>query len=267
MLPVPRFFRAFMLFREKDASYYAAGIAFYLLFSLTPFLLLTLSVAACFATNSGTFLDVFDTFFKQNLPKAAQPIRDSLVRVFENRGQIGIVGLIWLFLTARKLVNAIEIGLNAVMDVEKPKSGVLSTIASIALIFVAAILFLSCVLATIAIDFAVGTKVSFMNGEVRAIATMVATGLLMGAVWFAVFLAIFRLVPAKGLKGNDALLAAGATTVMWVGARQAFVWYGARILARYEYIYGALSGFLLLLFFAYMFGVALLMGACVARKS
>ncbi|MCE9584968.1 MAG: YihY/virulence factor BrkB family protein [Planctomycetes bacterium] len=263
---MPRFLRAFMHFREKDASYYAAGIAFYLLFALTPFLLLTLSVAACFATSSSTYLDVFDTFFKENLPQVAQPIRDSLVHVFENRGQIGIVGLIWLFLTAKKLVNAIEIGLNAVLGIEKPKSGVFSTLASMALIFVGAILFLGCVLSTIAIDFALGTKVSFVNGEVRAVAAMIATSLVMGSVWFGIFFAIFRLAPAKGLEGHDGLVAAAATTVMWIGARQGFVWYGAKQLARYQYLYGALSGFLLLLLFAYIFGISLLMGACVAHK-
>src|SRR5882672_1016163 len=123
MLLTGRPIQAFFRFHSKEASYYAASIAFYLLFALTPFLLLTLSVAALFTKDSAAYLGVFHEWFKSNLPSLATPMEKSLVHIFENRGSIGLVGLIWLFLSARKLVNSMEIGLNAVLEIEKPKSG------------------------------------------------------------------------------------------------------------------------------------------------
>lgn len=258
--------RAAMHFREKDASYFAGGIAFYLLFALTPFLLLTLSIAALFAGSQGAFVEVFDSFFKANVPAYARTIHDTLYQVFEHRGRIGLVGLFWLFLAARKLVNAIEIGLNAVLEVEKPKSGILSTLASMAFIFLAALLFLATVLFTVALDFALGIDVSFVPDKARSLAETILSAVVSGLASVALFYGIYRLAPARGLSNRDALFASVAACFMWLGARHAFVWFGARQMANYQWLYGSMAGFLMIMLWAYVFGNALLMGACLVKK-
>jgi membrane protein len=261
----PPLLRAIYHFHERDASYYAASISFYLLFALTPFLLLTLSIAALVSADSATYMGAFDEWAKTNLPRHAASKREALVHVFENRSSIGIVGLVWLFLSARKLVNAIEIGLNAMLEIERRKSGVLTTLASVAFIFLAAVLFLASILSSAAIDFATGVDAWFVSADARSIGALVLKTLFGAAVSVALFFAVYRLAPANGLPARDALIAAAAATVLWLAARHVFVWFGAKQLARYQWLYGSIASFLLLLLWAYVFALALLMGACLVR--
>ncbi len=266
MLASNRAFRGFFHFQTKDGSYYAAAIAFYLLFAMTPFLLLTLAIAALFTSTSSGYLDVFNAFFKANFPQGSEPLRNALLGVFENRSRLGIVSLVWLFLVARKLMGAIEKGLNTMMEIEKPRSGVLSTLASIALIFFASVLMLASSLAMVAVDFASGIEVSFLGGTATTIAGIVLKALFSGAVSIALFYGIYRLAPSKGLPSRDAFLASAFATVMWLSARHVFVWFASRQLAKYEWMYSSFATFLWALLWAYMFGVALLMGACMVGK-
>lgn len=261
-----RLLPACVQFHRKDAPYYAGGIAFFLLFSLAPFLLLSLSVAALLAPSSADFVDTFDTWFRSNVPRHAQALRDSLLGVFEHRGQIGLIGLVWIFVSARKLVNAIEIGLNAVLDIEKSRSGVLTTVASVAFIFVAAVLFLATVVATVMLDFVAHVEVSFVPSATRSAGMTILSAVVGSAVSIAMFYAIYRLAPAQGLTGREAIWGAVAATLLWQGARHLFVWYASRELARYEWMYGSLAGFLLLMLWAYVFALALLMGACLVKS-
>ncbi|NUN49808.1 MAG: YihY/virulence factor BrkB family protein [Candidatus Brocadiae bacterium] len=266
MLRPPPILKAFWHFHERDATYHAAGIAFYLLFSLTPFLLLTLSIAAVLSADSGAFVGMFESWFQANIPRHADALRDSLLQVFEHRGRIGIVGVIWLFLTARKLFNAMEIGLNAMLEIEKPKSGVLTTLASLAFIFLTAVLFLASVLVTALVDLAFGIQVSFLSSGVGSILSILLKALFSGAVSVGLLYGIYRLAPSRGLGSRDAFMASACATLMWLVARHAFVWFGASQLARYEWLYGSLASFLMLLLWAYVFAIALLMGACVVHR-
>jgi len=266
MLHGSKVMKGFFQFHAKNGSYYAAAIAFYLLFAATPFLMLSLTIAAYFASDASTFLDILHAWIKANVPPVAQPLKDSLVNVFENRHQIGIVGAIWLFLSARKLVGAIEIGLNEMLDVEKPKSGVLTTIASLAFIFVAALMFLAAMLVLLAIDFTSGIDFAFVGSETSSILAMIAKIAVGGAAWIGIFFAIYKLAPACRMEKRDALFAAIAASLMFTAARLVFTWYGAKQLAHYQILYGAVASLLMILLFAYVFGLSLLMGACMVRK-
>jgi len=261
-----RLMMALVQFRRKDATYYAAAIAFYVLFSLTPFLLLSLSIAALFSKDSGTFLEVFDTWFQSNIPQHAESVRDALMQVFERRGQLGIVGIVWIFISARRLVNAIEIGLDAMLDIEKPKSGVLTTLVSMAFVFLTAILFLAMVLVTVLLDFAAGVRLSFVSSGTLTVAATTLRFVASGAASIALFYGIYRLAPSRGLSNADAIRAGIAATLLWMAARAVFLWFGASQLARYQWLYGSLASFLLLLLWAFVFALSLLMGACMVRK-
>ncbi|MEK7469738.1 MAG: YihY/virulence factor BrkB family protein [Planctomycetota bacterium] len=266
MLHGSQVMKGFFQFHAKNGSYYAAAIAFYLLFAATPFLMLSLTIAAYVASDASSFLEILNAWIKANVPPVAQPLKESLASVFANRHQIGIVGGIWLFLSARKLVGAIEIGLNAMLDVEKPKSGVLTTIASVAFIFVAALMFLAAMLVLLAIDFASGIDFSLVGTEASSILAMLAKIAVGGAAWVGIFFAIYKLAPARSLEKRDALFAAITASLMFTAARLAFTWYGAKQLAQYQVLYGAVASLLMVLLFAYFFGISLLMGACMVRK-
>ncbi len=266
VLASSRAFRSFFHFQTKDGPYCAAAIAFYLLFAMTPFLLLTLAIAALFTSTSSVYIEAFDAFFKANFPQGAKPLRDALLGVFENRSRLGIVSLVWLFLVARKLMGAIEKGLNTMMEIEKPRSTVLSTLASIAFIFFASVLMLASSLAMVAVDFATGIEVSFLGGTAASVAGIVVKALFSGAVSIALFYGLYRLSPAKGMASREAFFAAAFATVMWLAARHLFVWFASGQLAKYEWMYSSFATFLWALLWAYVFGVALLMGACVVRK-
>lgn len=267
MLASNRAFRAFFHFQSKDGSYFAASIAFYLLFAMTPFLLFTLSIVALLSASPATYLDPLDAFFRANFPQGAEPLRNALLGVFENRRRLGIVSLVWLLLVARKLMGAIETGLNAMMEVEKPRSGVLSTIASVALVFFAAALMLASSLAMVAVDFASGAEVSFLGATGTTVAGIVLKAAFSAGVSLVLFFGQYRLAPARRLPSREAMVASVVATVMWLGARHVFVWFAASQLARYEWMYSSFATFLWALLWAYMFGVALLMGACAAKKA
>ena len=261
-----RLWRAWRHFHDVDASYCAGGIAFYLLFALTPFLLLSLSVAALVSKDSAAFLAVFDRFFQGNVPQYAGELRETMLQVFANRGRIGVIGLVLMFMSARKLVNAIEIGLNRVLELERPKSGMLTTVASFAFIVFAALLFLTTVVATVALDFAAGLRVSFLPNSAITLVGSFLSGLFAAVMSSALFFAIYRFAPARGMPRDRALVAAVSATLLWQGSRHVFVWYAGTQLAQYRWLYGSMASFLLLLLWAYVFGVALLMGPCLAIK-
>jgi membrane protein len=255
-----------MEYRRKNGAYAASSIAFYLLFSLIPFVLLSLSVAAVIARDESSFVQVFDEWFRANFPAQADGARLSLLNVFHHRGSIGLIGLFWLFFSASRLVASIETGLDRVMGNEKTRSGVLTTLASVALIFLAAVLFLAAVASTVVLDFFTGLHVSFLPRQTPSVVEAVLSALVGAAISVAMLFGIYRLAPSQGMTSREALWAAVVATLMWQGARHAFVWYATRQLAEYEWIYGPLAGFLLALLWAYVFGNALLMGACVVRS-
>jgi len=239
----------------------AAALAYYGLLSVFPLLLLLITVASRGVTPEIAEAEVL-TVVERYIPVARSLVERNIRVVLAARGTISVVAIIGLAWSASSLFSALIRSLERVWEAETGRTFWHHRLLSLALVIAILVLFtvsslLSAFLGLlprlIASLIPFGSIVILRSWQyIPAVVPMVLDVLL--------FVALYRVLPPGRPAWPAVWAGAILASVGWNGAKVGFAWYLANF-ARYGLVYGTLSTLVAFLFWLYLSGVILLLGA------
>ena len=260
--------RTYLSFARDNCTQLAAAISYYVLFSIVPLAILTVSVAGLVlgsheVRNSITdrVLDVVPLSQTEGR-SAVESAIDSVKRVSGPVAVLGLLGTLW---TASAVFASIRKSLNTVWGVDEHRPWAQAKLVDLAQVGVlGAILLASLVLTGV-----LRTIREISAQHVGPLANRnplweVPPIVLPAILSFTTFVLLYRIVPASHPKWRDVLPGAILATLLFEGLKNTFAIYVANF-NNFDVVYGSLAGALLFLLYTFLSSNILLAGAELTR--
>lgn len=256
---------------EDDVFFLAGAIAFNILVAAVPFLLL---IVAIFGFVLPRYVDDPEqaavNYVVSILPPSQAVVRftrDLVGGIIGGRTQFGLLGLALFVWTATRLFGTLRTVLRFVFDVPDDRGIVKGKIFDAQMVVLAGTLFLANTGITLALEAVrnFGQEWLAQRGyEELPIVEAVYAQLLAFAFIFAMFVLVYRYLPARRIPWRIALVAAGFTSVAWELLKGTFTWYVTYV-ANYGTTYGRLATVVVLVFWIYYSAVVFILGGEVGQ--
>jgi YihY family inner membrane protein len=249
-------------FEKLYGSQAAAGMAYYVFFSLFPLLLVFVSVGSYFLER-GLVYDEVINMVNRAIPVGYTLIDQNLQSVLSQRGTIGIIGLVTLLWSASGMFTMLAHNINlAWSDARRRKFFErrlvgLAMIASIGLLILLSFAADTAFKVVTSLNVPILEKVSIYETSLWSILSYLTPWLLI----FFLFLALYWGVPATKVKWRAALWSAAIAAFAWQIATNAFSFYVSSGMGRYDIVYGSLGAVVVLIFLIYILSWITLFGA------
>ncbi len=260
---------AYRAYTGDDCPQSAAAIAYYLLFSVVPLLILLASVFGFALANASVKSNVVD-FVVQNAhlsePDGRRQVQDALDSVQGAAGAltfIGLAGTAWagsaVFVSTRK-------SLNRVWGVQEHRAFLKQKLVDFGQM---GLLFLLLITSVVATGFLralreVSTRASPFLVDQASPVWEIPNVLLPAAITFTAFALIYRYVPARRPSRRELIAGSAVATVLFEVLKDTFALYVAHF-TRFQVLYGSLAAVFLFLLYTYLGASVLLLGAEVAK--
>ncbi len=255
---IPGIFRyaieRFIQLRGVEGS---ASIAFFTIFGLPPMLIVIVTVASYYL-EIPDIQDNIIQIIEEIVPIPPDLIIEFLGGVLNQRGAVGIIGLIGLTWAASGLLMSLTANINRAWPSAKIRNVVENRLIAFLMIG-AFILF-------IAATSVLSTVIAFFNQiELPFISISPPIGMLSDltllSMRFLLFLALYFFVPKTKVKKRAAFWAALFASIAWEITAFGFNWYFQSGLANYNLLYGSLGTLVALMFWIYLDCLILVFGA------
>jgi membrane protein len=250
-------FRTFVITRASQAS---ASIAYYVIFSLFPLLLVLISAGSFFLDSEQVYLKATQ-LIQQTIPATSYDwITQNLQYVLQQRGSVGVIGLVTLLWAASGGFICLAYNINLAW-LEAPQRNFfqgrligLQMIAALSGLF-----FMTLVLDTII------SLVHLINLPIISILPLDILkrfyGIFSWGVIFSLFFLLYDLVPTVNVPGRAAVWGALTASIAWKIATALFAWYVTSRFGRYELVYGSVGTLVAFMFLIYILATVTLFGA------
>jgi YihY family inner membrane protein len=244
-------------FFERRVPMMAAGLGFYFLLGLIPFLFIMAAISGYFLKNNpGIYEQVTITATQILPPGIGEDVMAQIQSASKNWKGLGALGLVSLIFVAMGLFDALDEGINAVMGAKKKVGFLTGRIISLAYV-VGAIVFFS-LAATAGYTIDLFKTLPFFQEHPGIVLVL---GRYFSEWVFAVFLlALYMTLPVKTPKLIQAVVIALAVAGAWSVLQKLGTVITAGITRR-QAIYGALAGAAVFLTWMYLLAILILMGA------
>ncbi|MEO6277809.1 YihY family inner membrane protein [Roseateles sp.] len=249
-------------FREEKLGLTAGSLTFTTLISLVPLLTVMLAIFTAFPMFSN-FQAALEQYFLKSLipPNIAKPVLASLTQFAAKANKLGVVGLVFLGVTALALMLTIDRTLNAIWRVPRPRP-----MAQRVLVYWAALtlgpLLLGGSLTLTSYAVSVGEGLfTKMPGNLAALlggADILLLGLAMAG--------LFHYVPNTHVRWRHALLGGAFVSIGFSFAKSLLAWY-LKLVPTYSTLYGAFATVPVFLVWVYLGWVIVLLGAILAANT
>lgn len=257
--------RSLFLFSEAQGSFLAAGLCYFVLFSMFPMLLVLLAVAA-HALDHTLALKQVELFLRQAMPGQAALLMEVLKATLDHRGKATLLGLVLLLWAAKGGFGAATVAMNQVWEARYPRSWWEETWRSLLLAVTAGAAIWASTLGLLTLSAAstwswpgLGWHPKHLPGVAALVAQL--------APWLGALLAFWSLhrwLPAIDTTWRAQWPGALAASLVWEGIRRGFATY---LLAygKYDLVYGPLASLIAFMVWIYLTGVVWIWGACLNR--
>ncbi len=251
------FRNSFSGFFSHQGFFLAAGLSFYVLICLIPFLFLIVS-ALGFVYSSETASRQVINQLTPILPAYRQELTRAFLRIVATRNVSGILGTVILILFSTQLFAATRLVLDRILGVKRGRGYFKGMVFDILWIFVIGILFLAALAVT---DLFAWFKVFvFVPAQmppdwIRYMS--IGLGVTLAT---AMFYLLYRHLPNRRIPAGAALAGALLASVLWETAKQLFRLYILRM-GVYDQIYGPLGALVALVMFVYYSAIVFILGA------
>ncbi|MFQ5510396.1 MAG: YihY/virulence factor BrkB family protein [Candidatus Krumholzibacteriia bacterium] len=249
--------RAWDGFFDRRVPMMAAGLAFYFLLGLIPFLFIIAATTGYFLKNNpGIYQQVTATVLELLPPGIGEKLLVQIQGAATNWQGFGALGLITMVLVAMGLFDALDEGINAVMGTKKKVGFLTGRVISFAYV-VGAITFFS-VAAAAGYSLNLFSELPYFQEHPALVSFF---GRYFSEWVFAIFLlALYLTLPVKTPRFFHAIVIALAVTGAWTGLQKLGTFITAGIVRR-QAIYGALAGAAVFLTWMYVLALLILLGA------
>jgi membrane protein len=252
-------------FYATNGAFLASGLAFDLLLYCVPLSLLLVSALGYTVYGSDRALAEVQTVLQQLLPRSHQAFTENLSVVAANRGLLGLVGFVLLFILSSTTFGSARIVLNTVFEVRQPRSFWKGKAGDFLIMLVASgLLILTVGLGSVlALLRSVGERLPFL-GPLMQPGWVLASALLTFALTVALFYVLYRFSPARTI-GRRALAFASLTGAgLFELSKWVFPWV-VMIMQAGTGLISALGGLLIFLVWLYYASVVFVLSATLGR--
>ena len=238
----------------------SASLAYYVIFSLFPLLLVLISAGGFFLDSEQVYLKV-SQLLQQNIPPASYEwIVENLGQILEQRGTIGIIGLATLLWAASGGFISLAYNINLAW-LEAPQRNYfqgrligLQMIAGLSVLFLGSLILDSIINILHIINLPIARFLDLSLWKWFS-------NLFSWLVIFILFFVLYYWVPTVNVTGKAAVWGALAASLAWKVATALFALYVRSGFGRYELIYGSVGALVAFLFLIYILATVSLFGA------
>ncbi len=245
-------YRTYAAFSLDKGSLLAAGLSYYLLFSLFPFALAVVSVAG-FVMQDSAFEEQIISSIGNLLPVARNMIVHNLNGLIEARAATGLLGLVGLIWSASAFVNALRNSLNAAWGIRESQDLLKGGLINVLMLIGALLAFMLFIWISTTVRFIYesnlqATTIRLLQAPAfaRLLFNIFSTVLI-----YAAILLLYKYTPMKRPRWGDIWLGALLSTIGFEVIRIIFLWY-VKNHAQYNMIYGSIGTVIALLAFVYL---------------
>lgn len=251
-------------FLADKCTILAAGLCFFFLLSLFPFLLVTVAVMGFFLSAEEAMIQA-SRLITQLAPEAHAFLMNILAGLIEHRGEATLVGLVTLLWSAKNVFFMMGQALNIIWDIPKDRGPIVENLVAIGFaISVGAFGFfvgLAYAIMMAVMNFRIpliGFSPSDIPGFVFLIVNLVPVTTIT-----LVLMALYTFLPNMRLSWQQVLPGALVAAVSWEAGRRVFSYY-LENMAKLEAVYGSISGLIGFLIWVFLSANLFLLGAEVA---
>lgn len=258
--------QAFLSFQQEEGSRAAAGMTYYVLFSLSPLLIVTVTIASYFVAGKQASSQITQVMTSV-IPVSQSIVEKNIQRIMEVRNSIGAVGLIGFLWSASNAFSILVDNINRAWPETDRRSFLQKRLLGLVmvgiLIVLLILLMLSSTMVNLITQYNTFIVENLMIPEVNLVSIIADIVSWISPLLF--FLSLYFAVPKTRVEWKAALWSALTITLVWKGASNAFQWYLGSGLARYNFVYGSLSTIVILLLWIYLSSVIIFFGAHLCR--
>lgn len=250
--------QALRKFNDDEGFFLSSGIAFNILISLIPFIMLLLALVGTYLYSDQEVFNHIRAYSRDVAPSLDPKVMKTLMDVIQNRQIVGILGFIALLWISTWVFSSLRVAFTNVFRTEKNRGMLRGMVVDILMIFLVGILLL--------VSMILSPVVTFLQSYQRQIP--VAMGptiqwmlkyLLPFFLTYCMSFLIYKIVPYKRVHIKTALQAALFTSLLWELAKHLFAWYVLH-LGSYSIVYGSLSALAAFILWIYYSSVILVVG-------
>jgi membrane protein len=253
---------AFRYFYDHDGFFLAAGLSFYVVVCIVPFLLLVIAGSAFLISNEMVLREVLERLGTL-LPVYHAEMEAALRAVIAARGVTSLVGTLILLFFASQLFAATRLVLNRVFQ-HKGRGLIHGMLFDLGMILSLTVGFLLSVVVTAVFAWVRGKALLVGEGPFVPLAFHWAGLLLTVLLDTALFVMIYRFVPNRRIRWSSVIVGGLAAAALWEIAKQAFRWYIEGI-GVYSAVYGGLGVTIALMMWVYYSATVFILGAALIR--
>jgi membrane protein len=250
------------VFYALDGFFLAAGLSFYVVVCIVPFLLLVVAGGGFLLSNE-TVLRGVQERSALILPVYQAQIEVILAAIVRARGVSSLVGTVILVFFASQLFAATRLVLDRVLGV-KGQGFVHGALYDVGMIAILAVLFFVTVGITAAFVWVRSVAMLFEPASWVASAFHWAGLGLALVLDTTLFLVLYRFVPNTRVPWASVVIGSTGAAGLWEVAKQVFRWYIEGI-GLYSAVYGSLGVAIALMMWVYYSALVFVLGACLVR--
>lgn len=245
-------------YNNHHISNLSSQLAFDIMFSMFPFLILLLTLVGFVNVNPATVLESFSTLLPEQLYQLVSTLTIQLLQT--RNGNLLSFSLIFSLYTASRAFRAIRYGLNRAYNEEEDKSFIKVIIFSILFMFII-ILLIIFTLGVLVFGETIGRALikwldlsPVIFNYVKYLRYPIGiTGMIL------VFSVIYKIIPSRKISLMDALPGAVFTSVLWMISSMGFSFY-VNNFGRYSDLYGSIGVIIILMVWLKITSTTILLG-------
>jgi len=245
---------------SKHGTREAAALSYYATFSLFPLLLLVIIVIGT-ALGPAAARNQIDSILRLFLPvNAANFLQENIALALEQRGSFGLVAGVSLLWSSLGLFSSLSSALSRTFRDENPRNTWHQRLVGLAMMIALSVLLVASLAATVMF-----VLLDFVFFYQRSSWISFGAFIIPLSLSVAIFAFLYRFIPRQRVRWDAIWVAAFIGGGLWEMAKRLFTWYLDN-LASYNLVYGSVATMIVLMFWIYLTGIIVLLGAeiCVS---
>jgi membrane protein len=249
-------------FDADEGFFLAAGIAFNILLSVIPLILLVLSLLGTYLYSDVEVAEHIADYFRGLFPTMDPRIMRNLMALVQTRTSAGVIAVAGLAWTASMLFSSLRISLNRIFGAGRHRGTLRGWAVDLLMVLVAGSTLMASMLLTSGIGLVQRSSVA-LPLDFGPFLMVVFKYVLPLLFTFLMSVFVYKIVPDRKTSTAPVLKAALFTGICWEGAKQLFGWYVMHA-GTYTLVYGSLSTVAVFFLWVYYSAAIFLLGAEVA---
>ena len=245
-------------FNDDNGFFLSAGITFYILINLIPFIMLLSSLVGTYLYKDREVLNHIRAYFRDLAPALDPKIMKNLTDIIRHRQIVGISGFLGLLWISTWVFGSLRIALNIVFRAEESLGMLRGKVVDLLMILLVGILFLVSMILSPVIIFLRGYQ-GMLPVTIGPTIQWILRYLVPFFLTYCMFVLIYKIMPNKRIHIKSALQAALFSSLLWEVSKHLFAWYVLH-LAKYSLFYGSLSTLAIFFLWVYYSSTILVVG-------